>query len=169
MLCILKWILLISIYIFYVWQAENENLPPRVIKEIAKELKSLDESPPGGIKVVVNDDSFSTIFADIEGPGTVQKGNPEQYNLFSMFYAWARDHLFISRLLEGSEFIIIYIVITRFLQHELYLHLLFPFLAVGTPYECGIFQMKLVLTPDFPNSPPKGNCWSLEWWYITFS
>jgi len=44
--------------------AENENLPPRVIKEIAKELKSLDESPPGGIKVVVNDDNFSTIFAD---------------------------------------------------------------------------------------------------------
>lgn len=75
--------------------AENENLPPRVIKEIAKEVKSLDESPPGGIKVVVNDDNFSTIFADIEGPA-------------------------------------------------------------GTPYEGGVFRMKLVLTPDFPNSPPKG-------------
>lgn len=77
------------------FMAENENLPPRVIKEIAKELKSLDESPPGGIKVVVNDDNFSTIFADIEGPA-------------------------------------------------------------GTPYESGVFRMKLVLTPDFPNSPPKG-------------
>lgn len=50
-------------------QATNENLPPNVIKQLAKELKSLDESPPEGIKVVVNDDDFSTIFADIEGPG----------------------------------------------------------------------------------------------------
>lgn len=51
------------------FQATNENLPPNVIKQLAKELKSLDESPPEGIKVGVNDDDFSTIFADIEGPG----------------------------------------------------------------------------------------------------
>lgn len=51
------------------FQATNENLPPNVIKQLAKELKNLDESPPDGIKVVVNDDDFSTIFADIEGPG----------------------------------------------------------------------------------------------------
>lgn len=36
---------------------------------MAKELKNLDDSPPEGIKVGVNDDDFSTIFADIEGPG----------------------------------------------------------------------------------------------------
>jgi len=40
-----------------------------VIRQLAKELKNLDETPPEGIKVVVNDDDFSTIFADIEGPG----------------------------------------------------------------------------------------------------
>jgi len=34
-----------------------------------KELKNLDETPPEGIKVGINDDDFSTIFADIEGPG----------------------------------------------------------------------------------------------------
>lgn len=51
------------------FQATNENLPPNVIKQLAKELKNLDESPPEGIKVGVNDDDFSTIFADIEGPG----------------------------------------------------------------------------------------------------
>lgn len=50
-------------------QATNENLPPNVIKQLAKELKNLDETPPEGIKVIVNDDDFSTIFADIEGPG----------------------------------------------------------------------------------------------------
>lgn len=75
--------------------ATNENLPPNVIKQLAKELKNLDETPPEGIKVVVNDDDFSTIYADIEGPA-------------------------------------------------------------GTPYENGIFRMKLILSRDFPHSPPKG-------------
>uniref|UniRef100_A0A1D1YUM4 E2 ubiquitin-conjugating enzyme n=2 Tax=Anthurium amnicola TaxID=1678845 RepID=A0A1D1YUM4_9ARAE len=75
--------------------ATNENLPPNVIKQLVKELKNLDEAPPEGIKVVVNDDGFSTIFADIEGPA-------------------------------------------------------------GTPYENGIFRMKLLLSQDFPQSPPKG-------------
>ncbi|XP_073016373.1 ubiquitin-conjugating enzyme E2 22-like isoform X2 [Primulina eburnea] len=49
--------------------ATNENLPPNVIKQLAKELKNLDETPPEGIKVGVNDDNFSVICADIEGPG----------------------------------------------------------------------------------------------------
>ncbi|KAI4319653.1 hypothetical protein MLD38_033230 [Melastoma candidum] len=75
--------------------ATNENLPPNVVKQLVKELKNLDESPPEGIKVVVNEDNFSTIYADIEGPA-------------------------------------------------------------GTPYENGIFRMKLILSQDFPQSPPKG-------------
>ncbi|XP_057948427.1 ubiquitin-conjugating enzyme E2 22 [Malania oleifera] len=75
--------------------ATNENLPPNVIKQLAKELKNLDETPPEGIKVSVNEDDFSTIFADIEGPA-------------------------------------------------------------GTPYENGVFRMKLLLSRDFPQSPPKG-------------
>ncbi|XP_074561981.1 ubiquitin-conjugating enzyme E2 22-like [Curcuma longa] len=75
--------------------ATNENLPPNVIRQLAKELKNLDETPPEGIKVVVNDDDFSTICADIEGPA-------------------------------------------------------------GTPYENGVFRMKLLLSHDFPHSPPKG-------------
>eukprot|EP00268_Persea_americana_P006942 TRINITY_DN1251_c0_g1_i2.p1 TRINITY_DN1251_c0_g1~~TRINITY_DN1251_c0_g1_i2.p1 ORF type:complete len:256 (-),score=50.23 TRINITY_DN1251_c0_g1_i2:882-1649(-) len=75
--------------------ATNENLPPNVVKQLAKELKNLDETPPEGIKVCINDDDFSTIFADIEGPA-------------------------------------------------------------GTPYENGIFRMKLLLSHDFPQSPPKG-------------
>lgn len=75
--------------------ATNENLPPNVIKQLAKELKNLDETPPEGIKVGVNEDDFSTIYADIEGPA-------------------------------------------------------------GTPYENGVFRMKLKLSHDFPHSPPKG-------------
>ncbi|KNA14310.1 hypothetical protein SOVF_108600 [Spinacia oleracea] len=75
--------------------ATNENLPPNVIKQLAKELKNLDETPPEGIKVGVNDDDFTTIFADIDGPA-------------------------------------------------------------GTPYENGVFRMKLILSSDFPHTPPKG-------------
>ncbi|KAF5779433.1 putative ubiquitin-conjugating enzyme/RWD [Helianthus annuus] len=41
--------------------ATNENLPPNVIKQLVRELKNLDETPPLGIKVGVNDDDFSTI------------------------------------------------------------------------------------------------------------
>lgn len=74
---------------------ENQILPPYVIKQLARELKNLNETPPEGIKVVINDDNFSTIFADIEGPH-------------------------------------------------------------GTPYENGIFRMKLLLSSDFPQLPPKG-------------
>ncbi|CAN1259773.1 Ubiquitin-conjugating enzyme E2 22, partial [Linum perenne] len=83
-------------------QATNENLPPNVIKQLAKELKSLNESPPEGIKVGVNDDDLSVIFADIEGPG---KFRPN---------------------------------------------------ADGTPYENGVFRMKLLLPHDFPKLPPQG-------------
>lgn len=81
----------------FIWvsMATNENLPPNVIKQLAKELKNLDETPPEGIKVGVNDDDFSIIYADIEGPA-------------------------------------------------------------GTPYENGVFRMKLILSHDFPHSPPKG-------------
>ncbi|KAK8936212.1 Ubiquitin-conjugating enzyme E2 22 [Platanthera zijinensis] len=75
--------------------ATNRNLLPSVIKQLSKELKNLNDSPPEGINVVVNDDDFSSIFADIKGP-------------------------------------------------------------VGTPYENGIFRMKLILSSDFPQSPPKG-------------
>ncbi|GAB2221703.1 hypothetical protein Drorol1_Dr00012888 [Drosera rotundifolia] len=81
--------------VLFISKATNENLRPNVVKQLAKELKNLDETPPEGIKVGVNDDDFSTIYADMEGPA-------------------------------------------------------------GTPYENGVFRMKLILSRDFPNSPPKG-------------
>jgi len=60
-----------SIPVCTLLKATNENLPPNVIRQLAKELKNLDDSPPEGIKVSVNDDDFTTIFADIEGPGKI--------------------------------------------------------------------------------------------------
>ncbi|KAL9257827.1 Ubiquitin-conjugating enzyme E2 22-like protein [Drosera capensis] len=64
--------------------ATNENLPPNVVKQLAKELKNLDETPPEGIKVGVNDDDFSTIYADIDGPGIKVGVNDDD---FSTIYA----------------------------------------------------------------------------------
>ena len=52
-------------------KATNENLPPNVIRQLAKELKNLDDSPPEGIKVILNDEDFTNICADIEGPGKI--------------------------------------------------------------------------------------------------
>ena len=65
-------------------KATNENLPPNVIRQLAKELKNLDESPPEGINVIVNDDDFTTIFADIEGPGNILSRS-----VYSGQYFWA--------------------------------------------------------------------------------
>ena len=37
--------------------------------------------------------------------------------------------------------------------------ILFLVLATaGTPYEGGLFRMKIVLGEDFPTAPPKGGC-----------
>lgn len=40
--------------------------------------------------------------------------------------------------------------------------------TAGTPYEDGTFRMKMILGPDFPNTPPKGtlthfSCLELVW------
>lgn len=72
-----------------------EPLPPAVIKQIAKELKNLQEKPEEGIKLIVSEDNIADVQAEYEGPA-------------------------------------------------------------GTPYEDGAFRMKMILGPDFPNTPPKG-------------
>jgi len=76
--------LYLTVLYFFSLKATNENLPPNVIKQLAKELKNLDESPPEGIQVGVNDDDFSIIYADIEGPG--MKRFPS--NLLSLRYSF---------------------------------------------------------------------------------
>jgi hypothetical protein len=65
-------------------KATNENLPPNVIRQLAKELKNLDESPPEGINVIVNDDDFTTIFADIEGPGNILSRSLTPTSIFGL-------------------------------------------------------------------------------------
>lgn len=39
--------------------------------------------------------------------------------------------------------------------------------ADGTPYEGGVFRMKLILSHDFPQTPPKGNrVRNLDWFLV---
>ncbi|CAI5457912.1 unnamed protein product [Closterium sp. Yama58-4] len=75
--------------------ATGASLPPRVAREVARELKALQQSAQDGIRVTVHDDSIATVHAEIDGPE-------------------------------------------------------------GTPYEGGVFRMKLLLGRDFPNAAPKG-------------
>eukprot|EP00897_Mesotaenium_endlicherianum_P008085 jgi/Mesen1/7304/ME000374S06670 len=82
----------------------NENLAPKVVREIAKELKALHEAPPEGIRISANEDNLTACC-----------------------------------ILLGS-FCPLYPPCTR----------------LGTPYEGGLFRMKLMLGTDFPHVPPKG-------------
>mmetsp|Transcript_13859 Transcript_13859/g.21121 ORF Transcript_13859/g.21121 Transcript_13859/m.21121 type:complete len:238 (-) Transcript_13859:85-798(-) len=76
----------------------SENLPPRTLTRVAREIRDLHKSPPEGIKLVVDGDgggSLGEIMAEIDGP-------------------------------------------------------------TGTPYESKYFQLKLIISADFPSSPPRG-------------
>mmetsp|Transcript_28809 Transcript_28809/g.44001 ORF Transcript_28809/g.44001 Transcript_28809/m.44001 type:complete len:240 (+) Transcript_28809:117-836(+) len=76
----------------------SENLPPRTLTRVAREIRDLHKNPPEGIKLVVDGDgggSLGEIVAEIEGP-------------------------------------------------------------TGTPYENKCFQLKLIISADFPSSPPRG-------------
>lgn len=76
-------------------RGSNENLPPKVVKRVAKELRNLAREPIAGIKLNVNTEQLTNINAEIRGPE-------------------------------------------------------------NTPYEDGIFKVKLVLSNTFPSQPPKG-------------
>ncbi|CAI5531886.1 unnamed protein product [Closterium sp. Naga37s-1] len=75
--------------------AAGAPFPPRVAREVARELKALQQSALDGIRVTVHDDNIATVHAEIDGPE-------------------------------------------------------------GTPYEGGVFRMKLLLGRDFPHAAPKG-------------
>jgi len=78
----------------------SENLPPRCLARVARDIRNLVKNPPDGVRLVLDEDtgmpgSLSEILAEIEGP--------EQ-----------------------------------------------------TPYHTKIFQLKLVISMEFPAAPPRG-------------
>ena len=104
-------------------------MPPKVIKDLARELKSLEESPLEDIKISVNNDNFSNIHADIEGP--------------CMFFISFYHNLFndASTCIQACKWT---------------LKICLCIYKAGTPYEGGAFRIKLILSQGFPEAPPKG-------------
>ncbi|KAL1925200.1 uncharacterized protein VTP21DRAFT_83 [Calcarisporiella thermophila] len=55
--------------------ASIENISPAVIKRISRELQKLQQQPPEGIKLIVNEDNITDVQAWIMGPeGTPYEG-----------------------------------------------------------------------------------------------
>jgi len=65
--------------------SNSENLPPRTLARVAREVRNLHKSPPGGIRLVVDPEtgcaeSLGEIYADIEGPS----GTPYEKHSFQL-------------------------------------------------------------------------------------
>ncbi|XP_011308911.1 ubiquitin-conjugating enzyme E2 S [Fopius arisanus] len=52
-----------------------ENLSPQIIRRVVKEMSELVQSPPEGIRVIVNEDDVTDIQAVIEGPAETPYAN----------------------------------------------------------------------------------------------
>jgi hypothetical protein len=50
------------------------QLDPKAVGRLVKELKDLESTPPEGIRVLVNEDNFSEVNAEITGPGMLSFG-----------------------------------------------------------------------------------------------
>ena len=120
-------------------QTTNENISPSVINRLVKELKESQKSPLEGIDVVINEENITDVQADVEGPGIpvipVQSLLATRLDYLRRTQPCAQP--------RGPS----YSAMRRFFE-ELF--------AAGTPYEGGVFRMKLVLGADFPSAPPKG-------------
>jgi ubiquitin-conjugating enzyme E2 S len=107
-----------------------------VLKRLAKELQDLQREPLEGIKVVVNDDDVTDVQAVIAGPGTPHRSpTPPPYT---------RTPTATASHPQGGE--------GR--PPLLAAHAVHP--TAQTPYAGGLFKVRLTLSDDFPNSPPKG-------------
>ena len=84
-----------------------------------------------------NEEDVTDIQATIEGPGMKFKKVTTMYSLPSAKCSCLLSDRFICRRCTGV------------------LDLCSCFVA-GTPYEGGLFRVKLVLGKDFPTAPPKG-------------
>lgn len=67
--------------------ASNENLSPVVITRVAREIRSILESKPEGIRLIPNEDDITDIRAIIDGP----VGTPYEGGQFKMKLVLGRD------------------------------------------------------------------------------
>ena len=91
------------------------------------------------VQILPNDDSLLDVLADVDGPGEAPTAVvPTQAGLDESSFA--------------CQYLAMPILRRRLVRRNDAL----PTPAAGTPFEGGVFRMKLVLGQDFPASPPKG-------------
>ncbi|XP_069783164.1 ubiquitin-conjugating enzyme E2 S isoform X1 [Narcine bancroftii] len=67
--------------------ANVENLPPHIIRQVWKEVSTLSAEPPEGIKIITNEEDITDLQATIEGPD----GTPYAGGLFRMKLVLNKD------------------------------------------------------------------------------
>jgi hypothetical protein len=91
------------------------------------------------MQVFLNDDNLTDIQAEYEGPGGTGTGR------------WSQD-LFAS----GIGCVSVGSKMCPFTRSLSFLSRSSVLPAAGTPFESGLFRMRLAIGPEFPNSAPKG-------------
>ena len=112
----------------------NENIAPAVIMSLAKEMKKLCQEPLDGIKVLMNDEDVTDVNAEISGPGARTASSHRRLATAHARLRRRPVHNFASGAAPARA----------------------RWLADTTPFEGGVFKVKLVLPSDYPSSPPKG-------------
>jgi len=64
-----------------------ENLSPQIIRQVTKELYELTNSPPEGIRVLLNEEDVTDIQAQLDGPA----GTPYEGGLFRVRFILSKD------------------------------------------------------------------------------
>ena len=122
-----------------VWgQATNENVSPSVLNRLIKEVKEYTKNPVSDIVLQVNEGNVMDIRADLHGPGIVSNAS----KIDEATRAAKRKRLPPLERAQKTDNSCICVAAVR--------------CTAETPYEGGVFRMRLVFGPDFPAAPPKG-------------
>ena len=124
----------------------SQNVNPRVMGRLNKELKQLMSSPPEGVRFVPGDmDTLTEVHVEMDGPGKKEicrllLGCDPNITLLNQVPSEV-VHISVRAISPSRR--------RRFTS-------LFSSFPEQTPYEGGTFRMKLVLGQDYPQAPPRG-------------
>ena len=149
----------------------NENISPGVVLTVAKELRKLTTQPLDGIKVLLNEDDVTDVSAELKGPGQRCPRHPVAALSHVLCSMWV--YVGGCMLVGESGGCICWVHLSpahsprparlstprarpsRAPRACSDLALTSP-LAAATPFESGVYKVKLSLPSDFPHAPPKG-------------
>lgn len=111
--------------------SSNENVSPAVVLSVAKEIRKLCTEPLDGIKVQLNEEDVTDIIAEIHGPGALRLRACRACRACCACRA-SQPRLCSSVARVAAR------------------------IADSTPFEGGVYKVKLTLPTDYPHAPPKG-------------